>query len=246
MVSLGLMAAVPGFAWADDTIFSPTQPAGSFAGDQKPTVISADTIENSPTMRDHRDEVLAAAEAKLNQLELAGAVSPDEKVQIKGWFKELPFHRIVDVKLSFLSGIPDLIGICLQATPVYYVSVDACAGSILFISSLSVHVSSRVLHWENIKGDVKPNGSTSYWGDEISVGPSVGYRTEAIFGIDTSGGTAQALDAVLSAEWVHWFSRYFGLGLQLDGGVTYAFQEDPSGNVKTLLPNVKLSIGLSF
>jgi hypothetical protein len=229
-------------ASADDNIFAvekPVLPATT------PSV-TIETINDSPVMREHSDEVYAAASAKLDKMVRDGVISASDKGVISGWFKQLPFQRIVDLKLSFLSGIPDTVGLCLQANPNIYLSIDACAGTIVFISSLSAHVTSRFLHYIHINTKTQADGSTSYWGDEFGVGPSVGYRAMQMLSIDCCGGTAQGIDTLVSAEWVHWFSRYFGMGLQLDGGATFVVQQTPGALARDIIPNAKLSLGLSF
>ncbi|MBI3555967.1 MAG: hypothetical protein HY074_06875 [Deltaproteobacteria bacterium] len=223
----------------DDSIFAaPPQAAPVVAP------VSLDTLAESATMRDHAAEVMAAAEVKLDKMEKDGMVTAAEKIQIKGWFKGLPFQRIVDVKISFFSGLPDFVGLCLEANPSQFISIDACAGSILFISSLSAHVASRFLHYVNVNGKPNADGSVSYSGNEFSVGPKAGVRAMNFFGIDSSSN-GWGVDALISAEWVHWFSRYFGMGLSLEGGATIVVQEGGINGAR-VIPNGKLSVGLSF
>ena len=240
-LSLLLLVNSPVCAHSDDGIFT--------AAPQITPVIEAVSVErlsDSPTMREHGDEVIAAAEVKLDKMEKDGMISPAEKIQIKGWFKGLPFQRIIDVKLSFLSGLPDLVSLCLEANPSQYLSVDACAGSLVFVSGLSVHVASRFLHYVSINGKTNKDGSVSYSGNEFGVGPKAGYRAINVSGIFGEQGTAQGIDALLSAEWVHWFSRYFGMGLTLDAGATFVVQQTSGANQNSIIPNFKLSLGFSF
>src|SRR5262249_36290416 len=139
-------------------------------------VLTVERVMAAPVVVAHRAAVLDAASAKIDQLEKAGVLSGDEALQVKGWFKELPFRRVVDVELSFLSGLPDTIGLCLEANPSAFLAIDACAGTIALITSFSVHATSRLLHYTNITAKTNADGSVSYWGDTIGVGPSLGYR----------------------------------------------------------------------
>ena len=107
-----------------------------------------------------------------------------------------------------------------------------------------MHVASRFLHYVSIDGKTNKDGSIGYSGNEFSVGPKVGYRAMNFFGIDTSSN-GWGVDALISAEWVHWFSRYFGMGLSLEGGATVIMQE-AGINGPRVIPNGKLSLGLSF
>ncbi len=239
--ALSALVLASTFAFADDAIFANgAQPAPSIEA------VSLDRLADSATMREHQDEVIASASAKLDKMEKDGMISPAEKIQIKGWFKGVPFQRIVDVQLSFLSGLPDMFSVCLQINPIENLSIDACAGTIVFISSLSAHVASRFLHYTSIDGKTNKDGSISYSGNTFGVGPKVGYRSMGILEFDSGGGTAQGIDTLVSAEWVHWFSRYFGMGLQLDAGATFVVQQSQGTTVRSILPNAKLSVGISF
>lgn len=240
-LSLMLLANSPICAHSDDRIFGATPQTAPIT-----EAVGFDRLSDSPTMRDHGNEVIAAAEVKLDKMEKDGMISPAEKIQIKGWFKGLPFQRIIDVKLSFITGLPDLISLCLEANPIQNLSVDACAGSMVFLSGLSVHVASRFLHYVNINGKTNKDGSVSYSGNEFGVGPKVGYRAMEVSGIYGELGTATGIDALLSAEWVHWFSRYFGMGLTVDAGATFVVAQTEGANQHAAIPNFKLSLGISF
>lgn len=234
------MAFLGTLAHADDSVFEPTAQSLPAVGG-----ISMATLADSPAMQQHGDQVIAVAKTKIQGLAARGAITPQEKIQIEGWFESLPFQRIIDLELNFLSGLPDLVGICLEGNPSQFVTIDACAGTMAFISSISVHVASRFMHYVNIKGKRNQDGSISYSGHEFGFGTSVGLRHFEIINFFSAGGTATGIDTLLSAEWVYWISRYFGLSTQLSGGVTFALRREPQ-QLSSVIPNIKLSLGLSF
>lgn len=230
-LALSIVSLAPP-AQADDAIFAPNvQPLPQVAAD----------VAASPT-QEFREKVVASAAGKLDQLEANHVITAEQKVVIQGWFKELPFHRVIDLEL-LIPGIPDFIGLCAEINPASYLSIEGCAGTILFISSLSVNVKSRFLHYVNITKEA--NGS--YHGHEFGVGPGLGVRKMTFFAFD-SGGEGIGFDAMLSAEWVYWTSRYFGISLQLDAGALEVYAPQFYGQDKAFrtLPYGKLSFGLSF
>ncbi len=148
--------------------------------------------------------------------------------------------RNLDVELSYLSGVPDLLGICVEEHWTQPWSMEVCAGTFILASSLSTHA----------KRTVTTSGSnwTTGWG--------WGLRAFNHFGCFDSCGDgsvyAIAPEALLSAEWNPGFNeRGWGFTLEFDLGVGAGIEvgnasETTEGDRNTFYPWGRVSFGLAF
>jgi hypothetical protein len=174
---------------------------------------------------------------------------------IAGWLKPPPFQRLVDAEL-IVPGYPDFIGLCAEVNPGYFVSLEGCAGTFVFAVSVSAAVKSRFLHYIHFEEETRPDGGSRYRGFEFGLGPGIGVRSLATIGVvGSSSGSISGVtvDAMLSFEWVYWFSKYVGLTMQLDAGPMFGF--DGNSQLSKDLRHIdfskasafgRLSIGAAF
>lgn len=175
-------------------------------------------------------QALADEPAPAVQAERAAAPGPGlspPPLELRGWFLEPPFQRVLDLQIG-LAGWPGLWGLCAEANPRWYLSFEACwdsNGNVLSdYDDLSLSAKSRALGWLGLTRD-----GESVRGDQVGLGPTVAYRYQREVTYHPSSGpesaTSSALDAGLSLEWVHWFSRYFGITMQWEAGPEVLFRE---------------------
>lgn len=160
------------------------------------------------------DRQSAVRQAALLGAALCCAVAtPGQAQELAQDLTERPFERFVDLELNAITAFPDVFALCLEANPSALLSIDACAGSALVLSSLSAHVGSRFLRAVRLKPRQGFVGKPSWYGSELSLGPKVGLRS-------LSDPTSRVLcfDGLLSLEYVHWNSPSFGIGVQLEVG----------------------------
>ena len=199
-------------------------------------VLVADILA-SPTMQQSGNDVAARAEQKVQN---AGFIDPTIKATIVESLKELPFHRIIDVEFTPLTGLPDVVSFCLEAHPVNELSIEACASTMIFISSLLANVKYR---W-----DVVLHQSSNGHIHELSVGPGFGIRKYTTICFDSCGTGGLVADMMGSLEYVYWISNHFGLKAQLDIGASYILtgNELKSSNGFFPFPTGRLTLGLAF
>src|SRR5271156_3497002 len=89
LLVVSIPASCGSFAKADDAIFAAADlPAGAL-----PTVATSLTaiassmngLADAPTIQQHPDEVLAAAQTKVDKMAADGMITEQEKILIKGW-----------------------------------------------------------------------------------------------------------------------------------------------------------------
>jgi len=195
--------------------------------------VSVSDVMSAPAMRDNQDLVISMAE---KTVETSTVLKPELKKALSRSLRELPFHRIADIHLSFISGIPDLVGLCLEGHPTNPLAIEACASTIIFVSSLSLAVKYRwdlVLH-ETASGKIH----------QLALGPGVAVRKMQTICFDTCQDGWGA-DVMASLQYVFWFVRHFGLNAQLDAGATY-FKLGSGPDSSRIIPMVKLTVGVSF
>lgn len=175
----------------------------------------------------------------------AVAATPEsvaESVEISLWSHPLPFQRLVDVQLEALF-YPDTVGLCLQVDPYWFASVEGCAGTVVFLTTVHLDLRLPVLHYMRLRDETDAAGSHRISGWEIGFGPLVGGR--GVF-----PATARilrsppyvALDVGASVEWVYWFRPHLGLKVQLDAGAIVGVGTGVHPN----LPFGESKIGLAF
>jgi hypothetical protein len=173
---------------------------------------------------------------------------------IQGWGQPPPFQRLVDLELIY-PGFPDIIGLCAEVNPGYFVSLEGCAGTQITASSLSVAVKSRFLHYVHIEQQTALDGRPRYKGFEFGFGPGIGIRSVSVLSsfVGSSTHSGVTVDPMLSLEWAYWFSRFVGLTMQLDAGPMFGFNANPPlgkdlrhVDWSQVLPFGRLSIGVAF
>ena len=213
---------------------SPAARADEVIEVREPSVhVSSDEIFHSEFYEENRDEILEVAHSELAE---AAGVSPEMRASIAGSLDELPFHRIVDIELAFLSGFPDTIALCLEGHPVKGLAIEGCASATLFLASVSANVKYRwdlVLH-RNERGRIH----------ELSAGPGIGIRGFRTDGFVSWHELGWAPEVMGSLEYVYWTSRHFGFTAQLDAGASYFIYSGNSEN--RVVPLARLTAGVAF
>ena len=191
-------------------------------------VIGTEDILSSKTFRENGDEILETA---LQMVEADDSLGPKQKSLFGNELRSLPFRRIVDIELAILSGLPDLVGICLEGHPVGGVAIEACASTMVFLSSLSLMAKYR---WALVANNK----------NLLGLGPGVGYRSFKTLCFDTCN-SGDGLDIAGSLEYVRWIRAHFGLTVQLDlGGSYYWFEKNQHNN--GVRPMGRLTFGVAF
>ncbi len=176
-----------------------------------------------------------------------GVVSPDDPdavvstTDVSGWFRPLPFHRILDIQQATLF-YPDTIGICLQTDPVWFLGLEGCLAGIFVITTVHLDLRLPVFHFLQLSDDLLQDGSHKIHGWELGIGPMGGIREVFIVGIVGSSDTFTGADTGLSAEAVYWFTKRIGLKMQLDAGAIVG----SAGRPPTTIPFVESKIGVAF
>ncbi len=205
-----------------------------------PDTISVDRLMTAKGVLGNEQQIRKVALEKLANSPFLDATL---KSAIAASLEELPFHRIADIEISFLSGIPELIGICLEGHPDRQVAIEACAGTLILASTLSASIKYRwdlVLH-QTDAGHIH----------QLSAGPGFGmhgYFDTGCFDTCGTGGLSVATaDALGSLEYVYWIANHFGITAQLDLGASYLVYRAPnSADKANILPTGKFTVGLAF
>ncbi len=184
-------------------------------------------------------EVVASARSQVAASEFIDGVI---KNAILGSIDELPFHRLFDDEVAFLSGFPDLIALCLEGHPVRGLAIEACASTLIIVASVSANVKYR---WALV-----PDQTARGRIHQLSAGPGFGvnafWAAGCFDGCSTVAGAGPietiTADAMGSLEYVYWIGRHFGLTPQLDLGASYVHYLDDDKPV----PTGKFTIGLAF
>jgi hypothetical protein len=163
-----------------------------------------------------------------------------KSIPITGWFKPLPFHRIIDIQLG-VAVFPDTFGFCLQTDPIWFLSAEGCVGTVWLVNSLHLDLRFPAFHYLHLIDDRQLDGSHRIHGWEVGVGPLVGVRDVLLVALFLAGTTYVAVDTGVSVEAVYWFSKYVGLKLQLDGGAIVA-----TGKSNPNLPFIEFKIGVAL
>lgn len=226
-VLFGVLIQSLAFGASDDTIF---------AKEPQRATVSFTEVLNAPAFRENRDEVLALAEAKVESSEI---IDGQIRSAMVGALRELPFHRVVDVQVAFFSGIPDVIGLCLEGHPTNRLAIEACASTALLMSSATATAYYR---WDIVAH--RTSGGRIH---QLSAGPGFGVRYTASICFDTCENRLMA-DMRASLEYVYWLSRYFGFTAQLDLGATYMFYTllGPEKTGLVPIPTGKFTVGVAF
>lgn len=155
-----------------------------------------------------------------------------------GWFLEPKIQRLAD--LEIITGLPDLLGVCVEINPHPLISIEGCGGTIVLVTSGTLEVKSRLLHFQSF-ALVNDRPESGY---QMSFGPGVGGRVAYVINtaIDFLPSNSPrnrvvgGVEGLLSFEYVNWWSSRFGLSFQVDAGMMF-----PIG-----LPGLRLSLGFVF
>jgi len=154
---------------------------------------------------------------------------------------ELPFKRILDISIIF-PGIPDILGLCLEGYPTNQLSIEGCASTAIFLSSLSATVKYR---WDLVLSQT-PRGRIH----QLSFGPGAGLRHVSYLCFDACQDASIYADFMGSLEYNYWFKPHLGLSLQFDAGATALLGriDSPYGanDVPGVIPLGRFSFGLAF
>jgi hypothetical protein len=164
---------------------------------------------------------------------------PTDTVETR-WSQPLPFQRLVDVQLEALF-FPDAIGLCLQVHPWWFLSVEACAGTVVLYTTVHGDAILPVLHYTRLHNLVTDEGRRTIRGWEVGFGPWVGIRGvlhDNALKIPPYAG----VDVGVSVEGVYWFHQHLGLKVQLDGGAMFGV----GTGTHPALPVVESKIGVAF
>lgn len=194
--------------------------------------LSVESLMQAPAMASNPEAVMALAELQIDQ---NPALSEDVKKVLKGELKELPFHRILDLRLSFMSGIPDLIGACIEGHPVNELSIEACATTAILVTTLSAGVKYR---WDLVLREDRFGHI-----NQLALGPGFSVRKlQSCFDTCQNGFGA---DLFASLQYVFWITKHFGLNATFEAGATY-WNLGPTAKDGRFLPIARISIGVSF
>jgi hypothetical protein len=234
-------------------------PAGSHfeVGSQGVQTLRMQELLTSPVFAEKTDEVFARAadrvaaddsiseEARDTVLaelaEMHGAARAANSGGRNRELQELPFKRVLDLTLIF-PGIPDVLGLCIEAYPTNNLSIEGCASTAIFLGSLTATVKYR---WDLILSET-PKGRIH----ELLLGPGAGIRHVSYLCFDACGDDSIYADAIASLEYNYWFKPHIGLSIQFDAGATvllgridgpYSAQTVPG-----IIPVGRLSFGLAF
>lgn len=155
--------------------------------------------------------------------------------------EEIINGRVLDISVTFLSGIPDILSVCLEGHPTKGLAIEACANTAVIVSGFSAAVKYR---WDLI-AKMTDRGNVH----QLSIGPGVGFHRHymtAWMGGDGGQYSATTLDGLLSLEYVYWLSKHFGLTAQLDLGGSYVVHYADTNREGVATPIGKLSVGLAF
>lgn len=175
-----------------------------------------------------------------------GAVTPDDptivsSTDLSGWFRPLPFHRILDIQQATLF-YPDVIGLCLQIDPVWFMGLEGCIGGFFIETTLHLDLRLPVFHYIRLSDDLLLDGSHRIHGWELGIGPIAGIRDVVVIGLLSSGSTFTAADSGVSVEGVYWFTKRIGLKMQLDVGAILGL----GGLAAPKEPFIESKIGVAF
>ncbi len=250
---LGVLSLITD-AWS-----APGLPGSHFEVGASVESLKFEKILTSPTMVERGEEVFAQA---VQSVQSDPSLSPEARDAVLRELAEvreaarsvnrsgqgsrdldsLPFKRILDLTLIF-PGIPDVLGLCLEAYPTNNLSIEGCATTAIFISSLTATIKYRwdLILKETSKGRIH----------ELLLGPGAGIRHVSYLCFDACQDASLYADAVASLEYNYWFRPHFGFTLQLDGGATFMLGriDDPlygRADVPPVIPVGRLSFGLAF
>ena len=215
-------------------------------------------VLTSPTMLERGDEVFDRA---VQTVQEDSSLSPEVRESILVELAEmreatrsmgsgngnrdldaLPFKRILDLTLIF-PGIPDVIGLCIEGYPTNNLSIEGCATTAIFISSLTATIKYR---WDLVLKQT-PKGRIH----ELLLGPGAGIRHVSYICFDACQDASLYADTVASLEYDYWFKPHLGFTMQLDAGATFMLGrlDNPlygRAEVPGVIPIGRLSFGLSF
>jgi hypothetical protein len=146
-------------------------------------------------------------------------------------------ERNLDIELNYLTGIPDLVGLCAEEHWTDPVAVEFCAGTAFLASTLSSHAK-RITH--------SAGNWDLGWGEGVRSFHNIGC-------FDTCGDGAMyavAPEALISAEWNPGVrERGWGFTLEFDLGAGWGISIDPSYTGQERFPVYpvgRISFGLAF
>lgn len=199
---------------------------------KSPVVVTIGQLLSAPAFRE--GEVAIHENARRQVVALAANTHSEKAASVaalKNTVESRAFRRIADVKLN-LVGLPDFLGLCLAGHPTDALVIEACATTIIFVSSLTV--GAKYLF------PISKSGK-----NEWSMGPSISGGTFETICFDNCEFGKRA-DARFAIEFVHWFKPHFGFVWSLDiGGGVLWFDERTQDSVR-FIPSMKNSIGVAF
>ncbi len=140
------------------------------------------------------------------------------------------------VRLSALSGIPDLVSLSATAYPWRIAAVEGGVGTLGL--ALTAHLRAGVaLPLVDARDD---EGA----GPSVFLTPLLGYRYMESVPFDIAH-QFHGINGVLALDGAWWLARHFGVGLQLAGGAA-VWLAKTNPDAPPVVPDLRLSIGLMF
>jgi hypothetical protein len=204
------------------------------------TPLTIERLLESPVYRQNQALIQAMAS---QQLAASGDLSDEVRATLAQTLNELPFHRVADVEVSFLSGIPDLVGLCLEGFPTNNLAIEACASTAIFVSSLVLNVKYRwdLVLKQNEKGRIH----------NLQLGPGGGVRYVEGLCFDACQNPTVRADLMASLEYTYWLSHHLGIQTQLDAGIDFHVGTINNGYANDamtapIIPFGKITVGIAF
>jgi hypothetical protein len=236
-----LLAIVPMAARADSQMIEVARSGGG-GGVTVRKLLAAPAFQDERTREATFVQVragLAAASFESDELrdDSAAALRALEAAARGGKIDELPFRRIADLSIGI--GFPEMLNACLEAHPVGGLAIEACASAALWVTLVGANIKYR---WDLVLHQTSRGGV-----HQLSLGPSLGVMLPASCGAWGCDEDRIFPSAFASLEYVYWFTRHFGLTIQLDLGVAGIIDGTEQGYVfDNVLPMGKLTVGFAF
>jgi len=146
-----------------------------------------------------------------------------------------PAKPVFSVSVSFMSGIPDLIGAEFTLKALDPLRIEGGVAFLLLAQTEYLRAG-YTIPLMNQRDPRFHDGWT------LNFIPMLGVRR--VHGGWSGHTESFGASAVGVLELTYWFARHFGIEAKLNGGVGYLFQ--PSKNEAAVIPEIKLSLGLAF
>lgn len=149
---------------------------------------------------------------------------------------EHPAIPAVSVRLSVLSGTPDLFSLSASLHRPRPVAFEAGMSTIILASSFYVRAGGTIPLVNSRNEDGR--------GWSVFASPMVGYRFFQTVPLDVPA-TFHGVSATASAEAILWLTQHFGLSAQLTAGAV-VWVSKTNASAPPVIPDLRLGLGMSF